>query len=272
MNRENDFLRVDRFGPIFEVVLTNPGQLNAMSPAFFAEIKRIFEQIDRDPDARVVIVWAEGRIFSAGLDLNEAINLIPEDSPSEASRRRHLYVLIREFQQSFRQIHRCSKPVIAAVHGWCMGGGLDLATACDMRYCTSQAHFSIHETKMAMVADLGTLQRISSLIGKGMAREMAFTGEAITADQARDCGLVNAVYPDKDTLLAETRAIAQTIVNNSSLVVEGVKQVLNYADEHSEEDGLEQVAQWNTSFFISDDLNEAVQAFIDKRTPKFRGQ
>ncbi|MDQ5911203.1 MAG: hypothetical protein QG599_3300 [Pseudomonadota bacterium] len=264
-------LCLDRIGPRVEIVLNNPGKLNAMTRTFFHEIRQAFQQISADEEARVVLLWAEGRVFSAGLNLNEAMDLLPSSDMSEIRRRQRLGEIIRDFQDCFTQVQRCRQPVIAAVQGWCLGGGLDLATACDIRLGSADAQFAIHETRMAMVADLGTLQRITALVGKGMARELAFTGEPINAERARDCGLINAVYPDKDQLLQAARELADRIAANSSLAVQGVKQVLDYSDAHGEAEGLEYVAQWNTSFFLSQDLDEALRAFAEKRTPHFSG-
>jgi enoyl-CoA hydratase len=264
-------LRLDRIGSRAEVVLNNPGQMNTMNQAFFHEIRQVFQDLSADPAIHVVLLWAEGRVFSAGLNLKEAMGLLPDGNASEIKRRQQLGEIIRDFQDCFTQAQRCRKPVIAAVQGWCLGGGLDLATACDMRLAAADAQFAIHETRMAMVADLGTLQRITALVGKGMAREMTFTGEPINAQRALECGLINAVYPDKDSLLQAARELADRIAANSPLAVQGAKQVLDYSDAHGEAEGLEYVAQWNTSFFLSQDLDEALRAFAEKRTPHFTG-
>lgn len=266
-------VRLDLMAPRAEVVLNNPGQLNAMNRNFFHEIRQVFQHLSADPQVRVVLLWAEGRVFSAGLNLKEAMDLLPpsESSASEIKRRQQLGDIISDFQNCFTQVQRCRKPVIAAVQGWCLGGGLDLATACDIRLGSADAQFAIHETRMAMVADLGTLQRITALVGKGMAREMAFTGEPINAQRALDCRLINSVHPDKESLLQAARDLADRIAANSPLAVQGAKQVLDYSDAHGEAEGLEYVAQWNTSFFLSQDLDEALRAFAEKRTPLFSG-
>lgn len=267
-------LRLDRKGHVAEVVLDNPGKMNAMAPGFFQEIRRAFEEIDADPDIHVAILWAEGKHFTAGLDLKAAAGNVTGSGSapkSEALKNQELYRLIRDWQDCFSGPEKCAKPVIAAVHGHCIGGGVDLTTACDIRLCSQEATFSIHETKIAIVADVGTLQRITGVVGKGFAREMAYTGKRITADRALRAGLVNEVYPDKDALLAGAREMAAEIAANSPLAVQGTKRVLQYSEEHSLEDGLEYVAQWNSSFLRSNDLVEAMQAFVQKRTPEFKG-
>lgn len=268
-------LRLDRRGPVAEVVLDNPQKMNAMAPAFFYEIRRVFQEIDADPSIHVAILWAEGKHFTAGLDLKAAAGNVSGATArpglSEALKNQELYRLIRDWQDCFSWPEKCAKPVIAAVHGHCIGGGVDLTTACDIRLCTADATFSIHETKIAIVADVGTLQRITGVVGKGAAREMAFTGRRITADRALRFGLVNEVYPDKEALLTGAREMAVEIAENSPLAVQGTKRVLQYSDEHTLEDGLEYVAQWNSSFLRSNDLIEAMQAFIQKRPPAFKG-
>ncbi|MCH8203927.1 MAG: crotonase/enoyl-CoA hydratase family protein [Candidatus Hydrogenedentes bacterium] len=268
-------IRVDRNGPIAEVVLDNPERLNAMAPVFFTEIRQAFEEIDADPEIRVAILWAEGRLFTAGLDLKSAAQGILGDSVgngSVATNNFEMYKAIQDLQDAMSASEKCRKPVIAAVHGHCIGGGVDLTTACDIRLCTKDATFAIHETKIAIVADVGTLQRITGIVGKGMAREMAYTGKRLTADRALRCGFVNEVYEDKEQLLEGAREMAAEIAANSPLAVQGTKAVLRYSEEHTTQEGLEYVAQWNTSFLQSEDLKEAINAFMEKRKPEFHGR
>jgi len=269
-------IRIDRHQHVAEVVLNTPARLNAMSMKFFYEIKQAFQTLDLDPEVRAIVVWAEGKLFTAGLDLKEAATGVlgggaGTGGSSAAARNYSLYRTIKDLQECFTAIVDCRKPVIAAVHNKCIGGGLDLITACDVRLCAADASFSIYETKIAIVADVGTLQRITPIVGKGMAREMAFTGRFIPAERARSCGLVNEVYPDKDALLSAARAMAAEIAANAPMAVQGVKAVLNYSEEHPTADGLEYVAQWNASFVQSNDVAEAVSAFLEKRPPTFRG-
>ena len=275
MSEAYTVIRLDRRGDVAEVVLNNPDRLNAMAPIFCEEIRRVFEEIDNDPEIRVAILWAEGRLFTAGLDLKASAGTLSA-SPSNGSgsmvnQNYAFYRHVRELQACFSAPEKCRKPVIAAVHGHCIGGGVDLTTACDIRLCTEDATFAIHETKIAIVADVGTLQRITAIVGKGVAREMAYTGKRLPAERALHCGLVNAPYPDKDALLDGARAMAAEIAANSPLAVMGTKAVLQYSEERTIEEGLEYVAQWNSSFLRSNDLIEAMQAFVEKRTPEFKG-
>jgi enoyl-CoA hydratase len=274
------YIRVEQEAHVAEVVLDRPEKLNAMPFELFYEIREAFGKLDRDESVRAIVLWAEGRLFTAGLDLKSAGaggvvgdgNGDGKAGRSEARSNLDMYGTVLKLQACFSAIQECRKPVIAAVHGKCIGGGVDLTTACDFRVCTEDAEFSIFETKIAIVADVGTLQRITAIVGKGMAREMAFTGGFFGADRALATGLVNRVYADKDRMLEGARATATEIAANSPLTVQGVKQVLNYSDEHTTDEGLDHVAHWNSSFMRSDDLAEAMQAFAEKRPPRFEGR
>lgn len=275
MSSEYTVIRLDRTEHVAEVVLDNPGKLNAMAPVFFEEIKRAFEEIDSDSEIRVAILWAEGRHFTAGLDLFASASGIlggNDEDGSPVTKNYDFYGHVKHLQDCFTAAEKCRKPVIAAVHGHCIGGGVDLTTACDFRLCTKEATFSIHETKIAIVADVGTLQRITKVVGKGMAREMAFTGCKLPSDRALRCGLVNEVFDDKDAMLAHARKLAAEIASFSPLSVQGTKEVLNYSDDHNLRDGLEFIALWNSAFLKSNDLTEAITAFMEKREPQFTGK
>ncbi|MFP6584820.1 MAG: crotonase/enoyl-CoA hydratase family protein [Candidatus Hydrogenedentota bacterium] len=272
MSDDYTVIRLDRVGHVAEVVLDNPAKLNAMAPIFFEEIKRVFEEIDEDPEIRCAILWAEGRHFTAGLDLFASTSLLsPPSEEAPATKNYEFYKHVLHLQDCISAAEKCRKPVIAAVHGHCIGGGVDLTTACDFRLCTKEATFSIHETKIAIVADVGTLQRITNVVSKGIAREMAFTGCKLPSDRALSSGLVNDVFDDKDAMLARARELAAEIASFSPLAVQGTKEVLNYSDDHNLRDGLEFIALWNSGFLKSNDVKEAVTAFMEKREPTFTG-
>jgi len=255
---------------VAEVVFNRPTKLNTMTQAFFQEIERAFHMIDDDNDVRVALIWAEGRMFTAGLDLKETSNILVTGEESRVLQAANLFKHIKHLQGTFNIISSCKKPVIAAVHGDCIGGGIDLITACDIRVCSADAVFSVKETKMAIVADLGTLQRLPKLIGKGFAREMCLTGNSIDALRAKTFNLVNEVFETKEKMLVGARAIARSIAENSPLVVQGTKIVMNFADEHNVKDGLEHVALFNSAFLHSEDLQEAFTSFMQKKKPAFR--
>jgi enoyl-CoA hydratase/carnithine racemase len=258
---------------IAEVILSVPKTMNSMDGTFFNEIGRAFRELDKQEDVYVIIIWAEGKIFSAGLDLKKATStLMPTEDESPAVQNLKFLRLVTEWQDDLTAIEKCRKPVIAAVHGAVIGGAIDMITACDIRLCTQDAKFSIRETKIGLVADLGTLQRITPIVGKGFAREMAYTGSDFDATRAFQNHLVNAVYDTKDALLQGARQLASNIAQNSPLVVQGTKKVLQYAERHRTEEGLNQVALWNSAFIKSDDLGEAIVSFMEKRQPKFKNK
>ena len=267
-------IRLDRAGHVAEIALNRPAQLNAFDREFFTEIREAIRELDADDAVRAILLWAEGRAFSVGLNLREGESLLPgrEAFASEADRNRALLDTIRTFQASFSAVRKCRKPVIAAIGGMCLGGGLDLITACDIRLCSADAVFSVQETRMAMVADLGTLQRLGRITGRGFARELAFTGRSVSAQRALAAGLVNEVFADKVALLEAARAMAREIAAHSPIAVQGIKRVMDRSEECTEDEGLEYVAHWNASFFFTRDLAEARQAFLDKREPRFEGR
>jgi enoyl-CoA hydratase len=258
---------------IAEVVLTGPGKGNAMGPSFFREMAEVFSDLDQDAAVRVVIVRGKGGVFSYGLDLKAAMGtLMPLLSGENlAAERTQLLRLIGEWQRGFDQVERCAKPVICAIAGPCIGGGIDLAAACDVRLASRDARFSVREVKVAIVADLGSLQRLPRIIGHGHTRELAYTGKDIDADRALRIGLVNDLFDDEAALLARARDMAREIADNPPLVVQGIKQVLAYGDERRILDGERFAAVWNSAFLASRDLREAMTAFMEKRPPHFTG-
>lgn len=264
-------LRIEKKDHIAEVILSCPKRLNSMDPKFFSEVQQAFETLSNDDDVNVVIIWAEGKAFSAGLDLNAAASILGFQSQSESSAVENVRLLktIQQLQASFTAIAKCKKPVIAAIQGACIGGAIDLITACDIRLATEDSLFSIRETKLAIVADLGTLQRIESVVGKGFAREMAFTGNDYDARRCKEHGLVNSIYKTHEECLNAARKMAKNIASNSPLVVQATKHVLNYSETHSTEDALYHVALWNSAMLKSEDLQEAIMSFMEKRSPKF---
>jgi enoyl-CoA hydratase len=259
---------------VAEVVLIGPGKGNAMGPDFWREVPEVFERIDRDPSIRAVIVRGNGGNFSYGLDLMAMMgSLGPLFSGMQmAPERTKLLELIDDMQRSFNRVVSCRKPVICAVSGWCIGGGLDFAAACDVRLCSADAKFSLREVKVAMVADLGSLQRLPPIIGEGNTRELAFTGKNIDAARALRIGLVNEVLESEAALLDAARAMAAEIADNPPFVVQGIKQVMNMTSAPRAAEGLRNVALWNSAFLQSGDLAEAVGAFAERRPPKFEGK
>ena len=272
MNTEYKSLRVEKQSGIAEVVITGPGKGNAMGPDFWREMPILFAELDRDEETRAVIIRGEGGNFSFGLDLVAMTGEIGASGKNLAAERTRFHDKVLGMQQAFNRVADCRKPVIAAINGWCIGGGLDLIAACDIRLASADAKFSLREAKIAIVADLGSLQRLPAIIGEGHTRELAYTGKDIDAARAQRIGLVNDVYETPESMLEAARKLAAEIAANPPLVVQGVKQVMNHCADKSVAEGLEYVAVWNSAFMHSLDLVEAITAFRERRKPEFKGQ
>ncbi|MFN0253555.1 MAG: crotonase/enoyl-CoA hydratase family protein [Kofleriaceae bacterium] len=261
-------------GHVAEVVLRATGKASRMGLAFWQEMPALFAALDAAADVRAIVLRGEGEGFSYGLDLGGmGADLAQLMAPGGgAAERTRLHEMITRLQRAITCVASCTKPVIAAIHGWCIGGGVDLATACDVRVCSADAKFSVREVRLAMVADVGTLARLPLIIGEGATRELALTGDDIDAVRALRLGLVNDVLETHDALLAHARAMAARIAANPPLVVRGVKQVLNARSERIAEESLRTVALWNSAFLPSQDLGEAMAAFVQRRPPAFKGR
>ena len=262
-------IRLERIDHVGHLILNRPEQRNRMSLKFFDELQAVFEKIDDEDEVRVVLISAEGKSFTAGLDLAEAAGLFQDPT---AKSRHDFKKLVMRLQEPMNVIDRCRKPVIAAIHSHCIGGGVDMSCVCDIRLASQDAVFSIRETRMAMVADLGTLQRIAAIIGQGWTRELALTGRDFDASQALQIGFLTHVYPDRESLLEEGLKLANEITQLSPITVQGVKETLNFSRDFGVPAGMEFVAQKNAAILPSEDLMEAFQAFMEKRKPDFKGR
>ncbi len=271
-------LMIERDGAVATLWLDRPEKLNALHRALWDSIPAAVASLDADPEVRVIVLAARGKAFCAGIDLMDhapalaAGGSLSGRGESPVAKRRALYDDVRRYQRTATSFADTNKPVIAAVQGMCLGAGMDLITACDIRLASADAMFSVRETRIAMVADVGTVQRLPRVIGDGPARELIFTGRDIDALRAREIGLVNAVFPDHAALHAGAQALAQEVAANSPLAVQGTKQVLGFACRREVDANLDYVAVWNSAFLHSDDLTEAMQAFLQRRRPEFRGR
>ena len=265
-------LRVTLADHIATVTLNRPDKANAMNWAMWQDIRSAMQWVDRTPEARVAIIEGEGRLFTSGIDLSMMMGLqgqIKDDC--DGRMREKLRQLILELQDTLTSIERCRKPVIAAIHGGCIGGGVDLISCTDMRYCSADAYFTIKEIDIGMVADVGTLQRLPKLIGnQGIVREMAYTGRRVEAAEAREIGLVNRVFDSREALQAGVREVAAQVAAKSPLSIRGTKEMLNYSRDHSVADGLNHIATWNAAMLMSTDLTAAMMAGMAKQTPQFK--
>lgn len=272
MTTSSPVFSVERDGHVATLWLDNPERRNAMGPRFWDDLPAIMQELSDDPDVRVVVVAAKGPHFTVGLDLKAFGGVVGGgEGGSEATRRLRLRQTVKRMQGSITAVADCPKPVIAAVHGWCIGGGVDLITACDIRLATSDAKFSVRETKIAIVADVGTLQRLPGIVGDGHVAELVYSGKDVPATRAKEIGLVNDVLPDAAALHAAARDMAAEIAANSPLAVQGSKAVLRAGRNRTVAEALDYVAVWNAAFFPSNDLMEAMAAFMEKRPPRFKG-
>lgn len=268
-------LRIEQADGIAEVVLTGPGKGNALGPDFWREMPEALRALDADDSVRVILLRGDGAHFTYGLDLmamTESLGPLIMGEGNLALERTRLLQLIEKMQAATEGLARCRKPVLAAVYGWCIGGGMDLIAACDFRYCSREAKFSLREVRVGITADLGALQRLPRIIGEGHTRELAYTGGDVDAERALQMGLVNQVFATPEELLAAARATARKIADNPPLVVQGAKQVMEYCADKSVADGLRYVAVWNSAFLQSHDLAEAFAAFAERRPPRFQGR
>ncbi len=254
----------------------NAERRNAMGPDFWKELPEAIEAINGDDAIRAVVIAARGPHFTAGLDLKTMAGSIAgggdSAESSEVKKRLGLLSHIKLLQASITSVANCPKPVIAAVQGYCIGGGIDLITACDIRVASADAVFSIRETRIAIVADVGTLQRLPGIVGKGIAAELALTGDDFGSERAKEIGLLNEIHPDADATVAAAQEMAARIAKNSPIAVQGTKRVMRYCEGKSVEDGLDYVATFNAAFLQSEDLGEALKAFLQKREPHFTGE
>ncbi len=266
---DNDIFKVEQDGHIAWLVLNRPQKRNTMNMAFFEGLIENFKRFDEDPEIRVVVIKAEGKSFTAGLDLTEGGSKL---MGSDADKRESLRQWIGHLQESMNIIEKCRKPVIAAVHSHCIGGGIDMLSACDIRIATKDAVFSVRETRIAIIADLGTLQRLPYIIGDGWFRELALTGRDFTAEEALKMGFITRICEDRNDLYDEANKLATQISSLAPLAVQGTKDVILYSRDNGIYPGLQYVAQKNAAAIPSEDLIEAIKAFVEKRTPVFKGK
>jgi enoyl-CoA hydratase len=274
MGETYESLAVDVDGHVAQVTLLGPGKGNAMGPAFWAELPQAFASLDADPDVRAIVLTGSGRNCSYGLDLaamGDTLSPMLVDG-ALARPRAEFHTRLRGMQQSITAVADCRTPVIASVHGWCIGGGVDLISAVDIRYASADAKFSVREVKLAIVADVGSLARLPLILSEGHLRELALTGKDIDAARAEKIGLVNDVYDDAETALAAAHATAKEIAANPPLVVQGVKDVLDEQRTAQVSASLRYVAAWNSAFLPSKDLTEGITAMFAKRPPEFKGE
>jgi enoyl-CoA hydratase len=274
MGETYDSVTVETKDHVAQVTLIGPGKGNALGPAFWSEMPGVFAALDADRDVRAIVLSGSGKNFSYGLDvpaMGGTLAPLLADG-ALAGPRTAFHAEILRMQQAINAVADCRTPTIAAVHGWCIGGGVDLISAVDIRYASADAKFSVREVKLAMVADMGSLARLPLILSDGHLRELALTGKDIDAARAEKIGLVNDVYDDADASLAAAHATAAEIAANPPLAVAGVKDVLDQQRIEKVSASLRYVAAWNAAFLPSKDLTEGITATFAKRKPDFQGQ
>ncbi len=266
----SEFFDVTIEGGVANLVMNLPEKSNAMVPAFWTDLPRICEALDGTPEARVVVLTGAGKNFTGGMDLSNfnALMDLAKMEPGRAAYAMRKTVL--KYQASLSALEKMRQPVIAAIQGACIGGGIDLITACDIRLASENAYFSIEEINIGMTADVGTLQRLPKLIPPGIVSELALTGRRFSAQEAAGWGMINAVPGDTEALLAFAQDMAKTIASKSPLAVAGTKVSLTYARDHSVDEGLEQIASWNGGMLRPEDLMGAMQARMAKKEAVFK--
>ena len=251
-------LEIEIDGAIASVALNRPEKANSMNAPMWAELQSVFTFCDTTDAIRAVILRGQGKHFCAGIDLEMLTELKADSEPARAAERFRREIL--RLQGNLSAIADCRKPVIAAIQGACVGGGLDIASCADLRYATNDARFSIKEIDVGLVADVGSLQRLPRLIGDGLLRELAFTGRMMGADEAFAAGLVSGVLESQERLASRVGEIAQTIAAKSPLAIRGIKQTLAYGRDHGLADSLDYVATWNSAMLSFDDVHAAIAA------------
>ena len=273
MNYES--FSVDIQDRIAHIVLTRPEKRNSMIPAFWRDLPAIVEDIDGNARARAIVISSTGPHFCSGMDLatfGGGGGGGTDEAAARAARIRHgasFYDGALNTQRSLSCLEECRIPVLAAVQGGCIGGGVDMVSACDMRYATEDAYFTIFEINIGMTADVGTFPRLCKLIPEGIVRELAYTGRRMSAAEAKEIGLVNRVYADQEAMLEGVFDVAREIASKPPLAVYGCKRMINYARDHSTADGLDYIAIWNASFLQGAEMQEAMLANRQKRPGEF---
>jgi enoyl-CoA hydratase len=259
---------------IAHIQMKRPEKSNSMIREFWNELPEIVADIDDNAKARVIVLSGQGKHFCSGMDLSvlDGGGIVGgggERKVEMGRARAGFYKHVLHLQNAFSCLDFARIPVIAAVQGACMGGGVDMTSACDMRYATKDAFFSIHEINIGMTADVGTFPRLCNLIPQGMVRELAYTGRRLYADEAKEIGLVNKVYETHEEMLAGVMDVAREIASKSPLAVHGSKEMINYARDHTIKDGLDYIAVWQTGMLQSADMTEAFTAKGEKRDPDY---
>ena len=272
-NKEFNCFKLDVENHVGNLVLSRPDELNTMSRDFWVELGEVLEVINRDSDIRVVVMSSTGKHFCAGMDLSafsNGVDNIPDDKkPDHARIGEAVYRVAKELQEYISTLEKIRVPVIAAIHGGCIGGAVDMVTACDIRLASNDAFFCIQEINIGMAADVGTLQRLPKIIPDSKMREMAYTGRRMYAEEAKEAGLVSGTYSSQEELLEAANKLASEIASKSPVAIYGLKAVMNYSRDHNVNDSLEYNALWSGAMLSQKDMTEQMTANMEKRDASF---
>lgn len=270
MSLESSFFKLERHDAVAHLIMNRPEKLNAMNDAFWDDLPRIVRALDAEGAIRALVISGAGKHFTAGMDLGAFDGIVRMADEDPARGAFALRELILRLQDSLTALERARFPVIMAIHGVCIGGGIDMITAADIRLATTDAVFSVEEINIGMAADVGTLQRLPRVIPPGIARELCLTGRRFTAAEAKGWGLINALHEGgREGVVAAALEMAAGIAAKSPLGMAGVKRSMVYAADHTVADGLEQIATWNSGMLREADLMEAIRARAEKREAIF---
>ncbi len=264
-----EFFKLAIEGPVAHLAMNRPEKANGMTPAFWDELPLLVRELDANPAIRALVISGEGRHFTGGMDL-AAFSGIADLLKGEPARGAFaLRKLILKLQDTFNALEEARFPVIAAVHGACIGAGIDMISACDLRIASADASFAIEEIHIGMAADVGTLQRLPKLMAPGIVKELAYTGRRFTADEAKAWGFVNAVHENREATIAATMALAHEIAGKSPIAIAGIKQAVDFARDHSVRESLDQMAIWNAAMLRPEELMTALSARMQKKQAVF---
>jgi len=267
-----EYFKVTLQNHIAQVSFNRPEKANSLHLPMWEEMQKVFEDMHENEEVRVIVLTGEGKHFCAGIDLSTLMDLQKYAHIScEGRKREALRKFIFKLQDTITSIEKCRKPVLAAIQKACVGGAVDIITACDMRYSTEDAYFAIKEIDLGLVADIGTLQRLPNIIHPGIVSELAYTGRKVGGEEAAKIGLTNQVFSTQEEMMQHAMGLAKMIASKSPLCIRGTKEMLLYKRDHSVEESLNYMTAWNASMLLSNDLMEAFQAQMEKREPQFKG-
>ena len=262
---QSTFFEISCDGSVVHVEMNKPDKANSMSPDFWEDLPKIAKALNADPEVRAVVISGRGKHFTGGMDLASFQDILALTKAEPARGAFALRNLILKLQDALSSLETLRVPVIAATHSTCLGAGVDLISACDIRIASLDTSFGIEEILVGMAADVGTLQRLPKVMPLGIVRELAYTGRRFSAEEAKSWGLVNSVHADRETTVQAALSMAQDIASQSPVAIAGIRHAVTYARDHSVTDELDQIATWNSGMLRPDDLMKVIQAKMQKQ-------